>query len=463
MNADTASVMQLVGDLLARRSWSREQLLEHRRTALRELVRDAVERSPYYREALGHLDRDDVELAELPTLPKATLLDEWDRIVTDPRLRLAEVEEQVAGPAASELYLGEYRLLTTGGSTGMRGIFVNDRRDFQLTMAGMLRSVVDGGIGPETRVVSDRLPQPAAPVQPGVRHDPSRPRRLTALAVTHPIDEIVNALNTYRPEAIVTYPSILRLMAEEQLDGRLAIAPSIAATGSEVLSDEVRARAREAWGLEVIDVYVSTEGGMMASECPAHVGRHVWEDMVVLEPVDERNQPVPPGTPSHRVLLTNLWNRAQPLIRYELADSITVADGPNPTGRPFAPSRAHRRAQRRHHQIAGRGRRRDRRPPVPRAGALLVPARGAPVPGRAHRRRAASPRRAPTERRPVGHGPGEVRPRGGAHVGGSSRAAHRGRAGRLDSALRRRREADARQVDAADRHDRGLECAAAPR
>ena len=74
---------------------------------------------------------------------------------------------------------------------------------------------------------------------------------------------------------------------------------------------------------------------MMASECPAHVGRHVWEDMVVLEPVDERNQPVPPGTPSHRVLLTNLWNRAQPIIRYELADSITVADGPNPTGRPF--------------------------------------------------------------------------------------------------------------------------------
>ncbi len=201
MNADTASVMQLVGDLLARRSWSREQLLEHRRTALRELVRDAVERSPYYREALGHLDDDDVELAELPTLPKATLLDEWDRIVTDPRLRLAEVEEQVAGPAAGELYLGEYRLLTTGGSTGMRGIFVNDRRDFQLTMAGMLRTVVDSGIGPETRVVSIGSPSPLhlsnqvfATIRSGRRGSPP-------LAVTQPIDEIVNALEAYRPEA----------------------------------------------------------------------------------------------------------------------------------------------------------------------------------------------------------------------------------------------------------------------
>ena len=277
-----------------------------------------------------------MELAELPTLPKATLLDEWDLIVTDPRLRLAEVEEQVASPAAGELYLGEYRLLTTGGSTGMRGIFVNDRRDFQLTMAGMLRSVVDGGIGTEMRVASVGSPSPLhlsnqmfATIRAGRGASP-------ALAVTHPIHEIVYALNTYQPEAIVTYPSILRLLAEEQLDGRLAVAPSIAATGSEVLSDEGRARAREAWGLEVIDVYVSTEGGMMAKPCPAHVGRHVWEDMVVLEAVDERNQPVPPGMPSYRVLLTNLWNRTQPLIRYELADSITVADGPNPTGRPVA-------------------------------------------------------------------------------------------------------------------------------
>ena len=36
------------------------------------------------------------------------------------------------------------------------------------------------------------------------------------------------------------------------------------------------------------------------------------------------------------MLLTNLTSRAQPLIRYELADSVTLAEGPNPTGRPFA-------------------------------------------------------------------------------------------------------------------------------
>jgi phenylacetate-coenzyme A ligase PaaK-like adenylate-forming protein len=35
------------------------------------------------------------------------------------------------------------------------------------------------------------------------------------------------------------------------------------------------------------------------------------------------------------VLLTNLVNRAQPLIPYELSDAVVLADGPDPSGRPF--------------------------------------------------------------------------------------------------------------------------------
>ena len=44
---------------------------------------------------------------------------------------------------------------------------------------------------------------------------------------------------------------------------------------------------------------------------------------------------MPPGVPGSKVLLTNLVNRAQPLIRYELADSVVLADGLDPSGRPY--------------------------------------------------------------------------------------------------------------------------------
>ncbi len=50
--------------------------------------------------------------------------------------------------------------------------------------------------------------------------------------------------------------------------------------------------------------------------------------------VDGDNRPVPPGVPGSKVLLTNLVNPAEPLVRYELADSVVLADGPDPSGRP---------------------------------------------------------------------------------------------------------------------------------
>ncbi|MEZ5091831.1 hypothetical protein [Nocardioides sp.] len=73
----------------------------------------------------------------------------------------------------------------------------------------------------------------------------------------------------------------------------------------------------------------------MALSCPLGVGLHVAEDMVIIEVVDEHGAPVPAGTPGHRLLLTNLANLTQPLIRYELTDSVTMADGPNPAGMPW--------------------------------------------------------------------------------------------------------------------------------
>ena len=45
-------------------------------------------------------------------------------------------------------------------------------------------------------------------------------------------------------------------------------------------------------------------------------------DLCIVELVDAENRPVPPGMPSAKVLLTNLYNRTQPLIRYELTDSF---------------------------------------------------------------------------------------------------------------------------------------------
>ena len=84
----------------------------------------------------------------------------------------------------------------------------------------------------------------------------------------------------------------------------------------------------------MLNAYGSTEANLIGVECPWATGLHVFEDLLALEVVDEHNRPVPPGVAGHKLLVTTLFNRTLPFIRYELSDLVTVADGPCPCGRP---------------------------------------------------------------------------------------------------------------------------------
>ncbi|MET0834759.1 MAG: hypothetical protein ABWZ62_12390, partial [Actinomycetota bacterium] len=105
---------------------------------------------------------------------------------------------------------------------------------------------------------------------------------------------------------------------------------------SEVQTADMRQRMADAWGLEPVDFYGTTEALVPAAGRPGQTGMDILEDLVVLEVVDDRDRPVPPGVPGQKVLLTSLVSRVQPLIRYELTDSVTLAGGPNPLGLPYA-------------------------------------------------------------------------------------------------------------------------------
>jgi hypothetical protein len=53
---------------------------------------------------------------------------------------------------------------------------------------------------------------------------------------------------------------------------------------------------------------------------------------VMLEAVDARHRPVPPGQLSHTTLLTNLANHVQPLIRFDIGDRIVLPGTGCPCG-----------------------------------------------------------------------------------------------------------------------------------
>jgi putative adenylate-forming enzyme len=332
---DMATLQALGVELVARDRWPLERVLAYQRERLDDLLAHAVATSPYYREVLGASARG-VPFEQLPTLSKATLVDQFDRIVTDPRLRRSDLERHANGPDAEAPYLGAYRVFSTSGTSGLRSLVVYSEEEFRFWVAVSLRVFARVGITPQTRLVAIGAPNPLHITRQLFAAFRSGRAGTPELSVLTPLDETVAALNTYQPQAIVCYASIASLLAQEQLEGRLRIAPHIVGVSAEVLTDEGRGWIREAWGVEVGQVYSSTETLYMASSVPPHRDLYVFDDLAVVEVVDEKNRPVPPGTPGYRVLVTNLVNRAQPLIRYEISDAVTLSDGPDSSRLAFA-------------------------------------------------------------------------------------------------------------------------------
>jgi phenylacetate-CoA ligase len=96
-------------------------------------------------------------------------------------------------------------------------------------------------------------------------------------------------------------------------------------TGGETLSPAMRGHITRQLGTMLRNSYGASEFLPIAWEC--RLGQlHVNADWVILEPVDDAYRPVPAGVTSSTTLLTNLANRLQPLIRYDLGDCITLAE-----------------------------------------------------------------------------------------------------------------------------------------
>jgi phenylacetate-CoA ligase len=158
--------------------------------------------------------------------------------------------------------------------------------------------------------------------------------RTLRLDVTAPMDETVAGLNRFQPSVLVGYASALRPLAVEQLSGRLQISPRAVMSASEVLSPQAAQELEAAWGSAPFDVYAATETAGIASPCH-YRKRHVYEDLLIVEPVDAEGIPVPRGTTGAKILVTVLFSRTLPLIRYEMSDSVKLGGRGCACGRSF--------------------------------------------------------------------------------------------------------------------------------
>jgi phenylacetate-CoA ligase len=326
---------QLPGHI-ERLGWSAGQLAAFQRDRLRALLARAIECSPFHAERLRGVDPSRFELADLPRLPvmtKAQMMADFNGATTDRRLTRELVEQHLAGSTTEpSLLLGEYVCLLSGGSTGLRGLVVQRVSEYADFVASIMRrfmaaAIASGGPPPEGMVigmVGAGSPVHSSGLAAATAVGP--PIRMIPAPATMPTAKIVRRLNAAQPPALMAYAAKLAELAREQREGRLRLRLRTVVSHSEALSPAERTAVGDAFGVPVIDLFVSTEG-LVGHSDPGQPVFTFASDTCIAECTDEAGQPVPAGVTSSKVLVTNLHNLTQPLIRYELTDRFTPAWG----------------------------------------------------------------------------------------------------------------------------------------
>ena len=156
------------------------------------------------------------------------------------------------------------------------------------------------------------------------------------MSIFEPPEHLLHKLIKFNPQNIYGPPSCLFLLAKRAMQTGKRI-PSLERvfTSSEYLTQVAARYIEQSLGVKIYDVYGSTETKELAWQCPQASGYHINEDEAVIEIVDDEGRLLPPGSPGH-IVVTDLRNRAMPLIRYRNYDQGILQKDTCPCNLQFA-------------------------------------------------------------------------------------------------------------------------------
>ncbi|MDC0749467.1 glycosyltransferase [Polyangium mundeleinium] len=238
----------------------------------------------------------------------------------------------------AESHVGRLHQGATGGSTGVPVRFAYDHPTYERRVAAALRA--DGwagaALGEKELHVWGRPPGEKKGFATAKRavHEAFWRRKyvstfhLRADRLADTVREIVD----YAPRVVVGYTTPLFLLARAALEHGITIPPPRGViTSAEKLFEPQREVIERAFGAPVFDRYGCREVMLIGAECERHEGLHVHAEGVFVE-LFSGGRPVPVGTPGE-VLLTDLYNRAMPFLRYRNEDVAVAKAGACACGR----------------------------------------------------------------------------------------------------------------------------------
>lgn len=294
---------------------SRAQIEANQLKKFRRLAAYAAKHSPYYRDIVERrgIDLERCVPQDFPVLTKTILLDNFDRIATDPAVtqaRITDFLQRSRDPA--ELFDGRFWVVRTSGSSGRMGYFVFSRAAWARGVAGALR-VNPPSFGKRRLAVFGTSDDHYTSVSFAVtcrRWPLSLAYDVAVCEINAPLVQTVDKLNAFQPTILMGYPSAFAMLADKQLEGQLRIKPKYVQCSGEPLLAQDRERIEQAFGVPVLNVYSCSEHLLMGVSGTDDGGMYLFEDDLIFE------------FDSDHTRITNLFNYVMPLIRYRNDDVL---------------------------------------------------------------------------------------------------------------------------------------------
>lgn len=311
--------------LFNRRYSSKKAIKRYQLKKIKSLLASSIKHAPFYKESCSHMQINELaDIKKLPIINKAIMMNNFDSVNTV-GLSKAEVMAEALKKELEKDYLGYYQnkyvIGLSSGTSGNKGLFVTPKSlTKQLPFVFLARS------GIPLRLLPYRILFMLRVFSQGFADINSPIISLKYLSTMTPIDEVVDKINKNNINILMAPPSLCRLLIP--VANQIKKPLKMIVTYAEVLEAFEKKRLKEVFKTEVIEIYQASEG-QFASACK-YGNLHINEDLVYVELLDENYQEVTkPDVVAKHMIITNLINKTQPLIRYEMNDLI-VLDQPCP-------------------------------------------------------------------------------------------------------------------------------------
>jgi phenylacetate-CoA ligase len=291
---------------------------------IKRLASFAFANSPFYAERLKplfqHGDEPDLRYwCEIPILKRRDLADAIDRI------NPVRIPEDV-GPVTAR---------RTSGTTAGLGLNFRTCDMAKLAAEGMMHRFfrwhgldLQSALASIRYYSSGRRQYPDGITEPFWCYSHAAPHY--TLDYRTAIADMVEWLIRRRPRYLLTFPSIAHDLAAQAGIENVGVESIVGI--SELVSADTAIDAQKALGCEIIRIYACAEMGCIAMQSEAEPEYEICEETVLVEILDEKDNPVAPGE-NGRVVLTSFYNYATPFIRYEIGDYATLSDTSNASNR----------------------------------------------------------------------------------------------------------------------------------